>query len=472
MTKAFRTALAYSVMIAAMVITVNLLTSPGFLWFVFPLFGVIWWPMSVYFTGKKRPFAYAVCGAALLSALFTATYLVTGAAGFPWFIYPILGVIWWPLSVYFKERETPLVFAVCGFSMIAAIFVSLYLFTSPGAHPWFIYPVLGVFWWPLSVWGVKKGARAFSVAGGLYVILTVLVINLAASPAFWWWVYPAFLVLWWPLSVLLGEKAKTFAFAAGSAAAAILFTVVMHRIQTPGALPWYLYTMLPILWWPVTKLLYPRVDRLRLTLISIIAFVVYYAGLAALLHGMSSLLAGLLLLGGIWFVFAAGVSKHRDSPAFAAANAVLLGVFFYAVHRLITPDIHPWFLYALFPLLWWPVSAMLKEKAVRPLPVAACAILGLLYYGALNLFASPGTPWILFLTFPAAAAVIGSVCREHRSYTQLSIWMSAAGIAYFAVINLAFTPHTIWAVYPAFAILWWPLSMWLYGRRNVDEEEE
>ena len=471
MSKQLRTALVYSAAIIATVVTVNLLTSPGFLWFLFPVIALLWWPLNAYFAGRKQPFAYAVCGTALLYGLFLAVYFVASPGAHPWFVYPMLGVVWWPLSVYYSGKHKPLPFALLGFAVITALFILLWLFTGQG-HPWFIYPILGAAWWPLSVWGGHKGARAFSVAGGLLAILTVLAINLAASPAFWWWVYPAFFVLWWPVSVFLGKRATTMAFALGSSAAASLFLIIMYFIQTPNAEPWFLYALPPLFWWPACKLLRPRVSELRIALISVIVFAVYYAALVALLHGISSILSLFLLIAGVWLVYAMGISKHRDSFGFAAINAALLIAYFLIVHTLVTPDAHPWYWYAFFPLLWWPVTTELKEKAVRPVPVVTGAVLALAYYGALNRFVSPDVPWILFLAFPAAAAVIGSVCRARKAWVALSIWMALAGIAYFAAINLVYTPHTVWAVYPAFALLWWPLSMLLFGRKTKDEETE
>ncbi|MBE0600745.1 MAG: hypothetical protein IH607_03095, partial [Firmicutes bacterium] len=400
------------------------------------------------------------------------TYLVASPGAHPWFLYPALGLVWWPVGVYFAKKRQPLLFSVVGFGLIAALFLGLYLAASPDAHPWYLYPLLGAVWWPLSVWGAKKGARTFSVAGGLTVILSLLILNLITSPGFWWWVYPAFFTLWWPVSVLLGKKAGSMAFALGSAAVASLFLIVMYFIQTPHAVPWFLYALLPFFWWPVTLLVQNRLNEWQNALVGVIVFAAYYTGLIALLHGVSSLLSLFLLVAGAWLVWAMAVSRHRSSTGFAAINAALMIAYLYLVHRFVTPDIHPWYWYAYFPLLWWPVAAALKAKAVKPAPVALGAALFLGCYGVLNWALSPGTPWILFLTLPAASAVIGALCYEHKAWAALSVWMAAAGIAYFAAINLVYTPHTVWAVYPAFALLWWPLSMLLFGRKPKDEKPE
>ena len=156
MPRAFRISVVYSGLIILSLIVLNLLSSPGYLWCVYPLFGVLWWPLSVYFAGRKQPLEYALCGTALLSAMFLFAYLIS----------------------------------------------------SFGAHPWFLYPILGVFWWPLSVWGARAGARRFASVAAQYIILMLLVINLLTSPGYWWWIYPAVFVIWWPLGMSLSRLTR------------------------------------------------------------------------------------------------------------------------------------------------------------------------------------------------------------------------------------------------------------------------
>ncbi len=122
---------------------------------------------------------------------------------YPWCMYAVFGLLWWPLSAYFVGRRQPLLYALCATALLALFFLFIYLFTSFGAHPWFIYPMLGVFWWPLGVWGAKAGAKKFSVVGAEYVVLMMLMINLLTSPHYWWWIYPTLAVIWWPLGVYL-----------------------------------------------------------------------------------------------------------------------------------------------------------------------------------------------------------------------------------------------------------------------------
>jgi uncharacterized membrane protein len=60
-----------------------------------------------------------------------------------------------------------------------------------------------------------------------------------------------------------------------------------------------------------------------------------------------------------------------------------------------------------------------------------------------------------------------------KSNAGLSLGFSICGtvliIALFIFIDIYYTPHIIWCVFPIFAVLWWPLSMlyhWLKIRRK------
>ncbi|PKR84805.1 permease prefix domain 1-containing protein [Heyndrickxia camelliae] len=64
-----------------------------------------------------------------------------------------------------------------------------------------------------------------------------------------------------------------------------------------------------------------------------------------------------------------------------------------------------------------------------------------------------------------------SPAKKNMSKIDLgfSIWGTVLIIALFVFINFYYTPHIIWFVYPTFAVLWWPLSMfyrWLRLRQK------
>lgn len=53
-----------------------------------------------------------------------------------------------------------------------------------------------------------------------------------------------------------------------------------------------------------------------------------------------------------------------------------------------------------------------------------------------------------------------------RLNLEFSFWGSGLIIAFFVFINVYYTPNVIWAIYPIFAILWWPLSMYFVWSRK------
>ena len=87
---------------SALLLTINLLYSPGVLWAVFPIFAVLWWPMSVFFAKRKAWFGYSMAGALLTSALLLAVNLML-SPGVLWAVFPIFALMWWPLSMYFFQ---------------------------------------------------------------------------------------------------------------------------------------------------------------------------------------------------------------------------------------------------------------------------------------------------------------------------------------------------------------------------------
>ncbi|WP_152658225.1 permease prefix domain 1-containing protein [Oceanobacillus sp. CFH 90083] len=59
------------------------------------------------------------------------------------------------------------------------------------------------------------------------------------------------------------------------------------------------------------------------------------------------------------------------------------------------------------------------------------------------------------------------VKRIERAKIDLnfSIWGSILIIVLMVFINMYYSPSTIWFVYPTFAVLWWPLSMFYRWRK-------
>jgi hypothetical protein len=95
-----------SILILGLVLFINLYYTPNVIWFVYPAFAVIWWPMSLYFhwlhikNDMRIGFAFSLCGFILILSLmlFINFYYTPGTI---WFVYPVFGAVWWPLAMLF-----------------------------------------------------------------------------------------------------------------------------------------------------------------------------------------------------------------------------------------------------------------------------------------------------------------------------------------------------------------------------------
>jgi len=97
-----------AILIAGLVLFINFYYTPRFLWCVFPIFAVLWWPMTMFFhwVRLKREVSiglpFSVCSFFLILALllFINFYLTPKVI---WFVYPTFALLWWPLAMLFRS---------------------------------------------------------------------------------------------------------------------------------------------------------------------------------------------------------------------------------------------------------------------------------------------------------------------------------------------------------------------------------
>lgn len=104
--------LAFSVwggiLITALVMFINFYYTPEVIWFVYPAFGVIWWPMVMFFrwihikNDTPVGFAFSVCSYVLIVAVLLFINLYYSPRTI-WIVYPAFAVLWWPLAMFFRS---------------------------------------------------------------------------------------------------------------------------------------------------------------------------------------------------------------------------------------------------------------------------------------------------------------------------------------------------------------------------------
>lgn len=358
---------------------------------------------------KKYLIAY-IASFFILVFLFFINYTTSWVH--PWIIYPAFAILWWPLTITFSGNKTA--FSVAGSVWISIFALGVNLITSPG-YLWCIFPIFAVWWWPLSLILCRaKKFRLYSIIASIYVTGFFYLVNHISSPDIIWFIYPTYAIVWWPLSMYFAKKSTIKLYSIFASIITLVFLALINYFITPGYV-WVQQTIFYFLWWPVITLLGKKAKTLTFSIIGAIIIIAYYV----------------------------------------------------ANYLIQTPNIHPWYLYIILPVIWWPVCTAFKNKIFSIKFLLFSLLIFTIYYAMLNFIVSPGYLWIIYLLYPFSWVVMGVYFGRRKKIFSFSVWAAAITILFFSVINYLESPHQIWAVYPSFAILWWPLSQYFYGRREI-----
>ncbi|MEI6579194.1 MAG: hypothetical protein WCN92_06980 [Eubacteriales bacterium] len=149
---------------------------------------------------KNTKFSFALAGSALITA-FLITVNIMFSPDFLWVVFVILPVMWWPLTMLRGKRAASFKFAMISFVAVIIYYGLLNLLFLPG-HLWIVYIAYAISWWPMTLFFVgRKQPFAYSVSGALISIAFFMIVNFITTPHIIWFVFPAFIILWWPLSI-------------------------------------------------------------------------------------------------------------------------------------------------------------------------------------------------------------------------------------------------------------------------------
>lgn len=299
------------------------------------------------------------------------------------------------------------------FSIVGSLLlISLCFFINVSTNtsfPWFIYPTFAVIWWPLGVFFAgKNSAKAFSLIGSLAIIAILFATNYLTSWNYPWFIIPSFGVIWWPLIVFFGKSCGKYLSIIGSLSV-IAFSVATNYITSPGYI-WFFYPSFAVIWWPLSMFLV----------------------------------------------------RPRTFKAYSVFGALFI-LAFLAVDNYFNSPTCPWVLLAVFPVLLWPICALLDERMLRLPTVLILSVIGITYYAALNILVFPGFPWAIFTAYVLLWWPLGVAFAGHGRHMLFSLVGTILSAAIFITLNVITTPHTIWAVYPVFVLAWWPLSIYYFN---------
>jgi hypothetical protein len=100
-----------AILLTALFLFVNLYYTPNNIWCVYPVFAVVWWPMAMYFRwlknkrDKSMAFPFSIASFLLITALmlFINFYYTPNII---WFVYPVFAIVWWPVALFFHMNRT------------------------------------------------------------------------------------------------------------------------------------------------------------------------------------------------------------------------------------------------------------------------------------------------------------------------------------------------------------------------------
>ncbi len=168
----------------------------------------------------------------------------------------------------------------------------------------------------------------------------------------------------------------------------------------------------------------------------------------------------------VWWPMSMIFHARADYKGFAAVSSLFIILFLVIVNYTTSPE-HPWFLYAVFPVLWWPITMAVGEKAKTLTYAWVVSAATILYYSALNILISPGYPWAIFPAYAVVWWPISLYFARRKAFFGYSVVGSAISILFFGFVNYSSSSHTLWAIYPAFCIIWWPLSIYYFGYKKA-----
>ena len=138
--------LSVSLWLSLFLFVINIIHTPSVLWFLLAVYPILGWSILL-FLGNRCLNAPIAWFGAILTIIYYGVLNIIFGLEYLWFIYPTFIVLWWPLVVYFIRKKNHLSFSIIGTLLICAFFIMVNVISSPKTI-WAVYPIFVTLWWP------------------------------------------------------------------------------------------------------------------------------------------------------------------------------------------------------------------------------------------------------------------------------------------------------------------------------------
>lgn len=314
-----------------------------------------------------------------------------------------------------KEMDKPAVkISIIGFIATAALLYFINRTTSASV-PWSLIPIILLLWWPIgAMFSTGKYTNELALAGSAVNAGVLIFINLAFSPQYLWFLFVVPLLFIWPIIMYAGDKAKSNMFHLMAAGCFMAYYIGLN-LFFETRYPFAVYVVYGLAFWP------------------------------------------------LGFIF-----RNRENTKLLSVVGTIVNIgFFVALNMFFVKQDYIWAIYVIGPLLWWPISTF-AGKWAKTLSFAIISFLLLsAYYAVINLFIVTGHPFVIYTMFALIWWPLGVAYGKHRNHRLFSIQALFVFSLFFGLVNYVTTPHVLWAIYPIFGLIWWPLSVFFFGKKKV-----
>ncbi len=134
---------------------------------------------------------------------------------------------------------------------------------------------------------------------------------------------------------------------------------------------------------------------------------------------------------------------------------------FLIIENLLYSPQHLWFIYAIYPIVWYHSYVFRGKSEI----IEYCTDWLCKHHLLLFIHQFHHVPTISLGDLPGIFSdmvVLALYHAQKRTFVAFSVYASLHISIFFIIVNIVSSPSVIWAIYPIFLVLWWPLSMYFY----------